>query len=208
MSGIERKILDFACGAFNRYHDMTGGGWLSETHESFLQNFVAIEISDALDRYVGVDESPNRIINASEGERRGKPRNDGNKRFDIVVWSTNKKANKKGGKKSYQVMSLIEVKKSHSGVAYSALEKDAAKITDFAKNKVVNVKSGYLLVYIEWSKFGDNRRLKNQINKWVNKVKGNKMPLVGSKQMDHHWYDEDNDKTWWCGFMLIRVFKK
>lgn len=64
---------------------MTGGWYLWYTHESFLQNYMAIQLFNNKHNCVYVDASPKKIREYSATARKKQPMNP-QQRFDIVCW--------------------------------------------------------------------------------------------------------------------------
>src|SRR5712691_927273 len=85
MNGLEKTIFGSATGAQRLHIDMTGGWWLWDGPESFLQHTVARSITRKAYE-VFIEASPAKIAKEHDKPLRGRPTKMKQKRFDIVVW--------------------------------------------------------------------------------------------------------------------------
>jgi hypothetical protein len=87
MNQLEKAFIDGAKNAQKAYMDMTGGWWLSNGPESFIEYIIA---SKAREKgfWVYPEASPKKIMKDRNDSPKGRmPKNLG-QRFDLVVWVT------------------------------------------------------------------------------------------------------------------------
>ena len=141
---FERAILDAAVSAQEFHIEMTGGQYLWESHESFLQNYIAFRFAkfDAKGRFrrngycVYIDSSPRRIRKGLRNAYPGKTPKSRN-RFDLVFWFKSKD----------EVKAILEIKRAWMK---SPIESDIEKVTDFlSKAMARNIAAGYVLYYTD-----------------------------------------------------------
>ena len=168
---FEKAILDAAVAAWDFHYAMTGGAYLHYTHESFLQNYIAVQLFKKEGFYVYVDPSPKKIRNDSKpGVIAKKPPKNLNlkQRFDLVIWL----------KTEDRVKAIIEVKRAWSK---PPVLKDVKKISRYLKTKDGGGISGYVLYYTDArdSKYIDRRF--QSVNDEMTKLlkKEGKFGLVG-----------------------------
>ena len=89
---FEKAILDAATSAQRFHIKMTSGDYLSYSHESYLQNYIAINIFRNKGFYIYIDPSPKKIREASDSISK-RPPNNISQRFDLVFWHKAKKPN-------------------------------------------------------------------------------------------------------------------
>ena len=82
---FEEAILDAAFSAQKFHIEMTGGQYLWYSHESFLQNFIAVRLFKTTDHCVYIDPSPKKIRESSASASKKPPKNL-RRRFDLVFW--------------------------------------------------------------------------------------------------------------------------
>ena len=195
---FEEVILKAAKDAQEFHIEMTGGQYLWYSHESFLQNFVAMQISKNAGNCVYIDPTPKKIRDASANAI-GRPPLDLNlkQRFDLVCWL----------KVEDRVKAIVEIKVS-SGK--EAVLKDVRKLTRYLGTKDGQGVAGYVLYYTDlarkekWkgtdSKFIQNRfRVVDEEMK--NIAKDN--PRVGLRHgLTEYIVDQANEDPW--GFALYR----
>ena len=125
---FEKAILAAAVSAQEFHKDMTGGQYLWESHESFLQNYIAFRFArfDARGRFkrngycVYIDSSPKRIRKGLYQAHPGRtPRS--RKRFDLVFWLKTKD----------EVKAILEIK---CAWVRRYVESDIAKVTTFLQS--------------------------------------------------------------------------
>ncbi|MXX95007.1 MAG: hypothetical protein F4039_05520 [Gammaproteobacteria bacterium] len=132
----EVAILDSACRAQEFHMKMTDGWYLSYSHESFLQNFIAFELFKKSKLSVNIDPSGRKVYEEVSpwGRPPGSKRLD--QRFDVVVWK----------KDSSSVKAVIEVKKAWR--TKSVLQ-DVKKLRKFLPTASVRCAKGYVLYYTD-----------------------------------------------------------
>lgn len=134
MNELERIVVDAVKTAQRDYESMTGW-WLWHGPESFMVSSVARLIGKQGDFSVYLDASPKKIQKELEEHRRGRPRKNQGKRFDIVVWR----------RASDRLRAILEVKRAWS---ITGLRADRKKMAEFLSSKNYDI-AGYLLVYTE-----------------------------------------------------------
>ena len=148
---FERAILDAAVSAQEFHMDMTGGQYLWESHESFLQNYIAFRFAkfDAKGRFrrngycVYIDSSPKKIREGLHKAYSGRTPMKG-KRFDLVFWFKSKD----------EVKAILEIKRAWTK---KPIECDIAKVTNFLRSAMAsNVRAGYVLHYTDCRSNRDN----------------------------------------------------
>ena len=101
---FEKAILDAAWNAQKFHIEMTGGEYLWYSHESFLQNFIAIKMfknKKKAGHYVYVDASPKKIRESSDSASE-EDEKDSRQRFDLVFWFKSKN----------EVKAIVEIKRA------------------------------------------------------------------------------------------------
>ena len=133
---FEQVILDAAKAAQKFHIEMTEGAYLSYSHESFLQNFIAIEMFNNTGHYVYVDPSPKKIREWLDSPAKKGPKNL-RQRFDLVFWF-------KSGE--VRVKAIVEIKATWEK---KAVMKDIDKVSKYLKTKDGNNVAGYVLYYTD-----------------------------------------------------------
>lgn len=136
---FEKAILNAAMDAWKFHYEMTGGAYLHYTHESFLQNYIAVNLFTEKGFYVYVDPSPQKIRDGSKPDAIGKkpPKNlNLRERYDLVFWL----------KTEDRVKAIIEVKRAWS---MPPVMKDVKKVSGYLKTKDGRGVSGYVLYYTD-----------------------------------------------------------
>ncbi|MCY3627489.1 MAG: hypothetical protein OXG88_07610 [Gammaproteobacteria bacterium] len=154
---FEKAILDAAREAQYFHMDMTDGWYLSYSHESFLQNFIAFELFNKTDHWVNIDPSRKKIRQeiGTYGRRPGSQLLQ--QRFDLVVWK----------KSSLGVKAVIEIK--IKGGSERVLQ-DVNKVRGFLKTTHGQKAYGYVLYYT------DKKRSKTGIG-----TEGRDLQFIGSR---------------------------
>lgn len=157
-------MLDGSIKAQYLYEKMTTD-WLSGAAESFLQNCVAIHVSDKLNKSrrtaVDVETSKRKI----DGPQRGRPATAIRKRSDIAIF---------WGQQHATLRAIVEVKIMRRHSSFSALQKDRDKLKDRLRHKSVPIRRGYLLVYSEVVDRHEEKRIDKLNAKfalWAGKLK-------------------------------------
>ena len=183
---LEKAILTAAQRAAKEFDKISGGSWLGDGPESFLQIAVGIDIARQSDRYVGFEKSPKKLQQEMENKFRGQPPKIHGKRFDLVVWQ----------KATDKPRAIIEVKRSWNK---SGPIKDAEKIAKHFRLKSRTCILGYLLVYV-------SRKKQDAMLKMFEIIAQDAMEIPGirnAKFVDKVWGDEDEGWRWSIG--LIRL---
>lgn len=134
---FEKAILKAAVDAWKFHYEMTGGAYLHYTHESFLQNYIAVNMFSEKGFYVYVDPSPKKIRNDSRSDSISeKPPKNLNlqQRFDLVFWL----------KADDRVKAIIEVKRAWNK---TPVMNDVNKVSDYLKTNDGKDVDGYVLYY-------------------------------------------------------------
>ena len=134
MNAIETAIMEAAKAAQEFHTAMTYGQYVSYSHESFLQNYIAMQLFETTEHCVYVDPSK-RKIRDWVGKRGPLPA-DVRNRFDVVVWHKTKDS----------VKAVIEVKQAW--VTRIVLE-DVHKVSKFLKTGSGTGAFGYVLYYTD-----------------------------------------------------------
>ena len=178
---FEKKILDAAVAAQRFHIDMTGGQYLWESHESFLQNYIAFRFAkfDSQGRFkrngycVYVDPSSQRIREGLAKFYRGKtPMR--RSRFDLVFWFRSKD----------KVKAVLEIKRAWEK---KSIENDINKVTRFLGAKIAENAAGYVLYYTDCRK-NDKKQIKKRFSK-VDGISGSEMVgcRIGGSGEQHSW---------------------
>ncbi len=186
MRELEDTILRAAV-ATERWYSGKTNYWLSHAPEFLITAQVARGIGRK-NWEPWCDASPRKIIRANRAKPVGRPQNDSNQRFDIVVWH----------KTSYTVKALIEVKRAWSA---HALMKDATKLRRQGQRTKASIKSGYLLVYSDAvhkkAKRTGKETLRRRFDDWKQKLRARSIQIRA-------YAPRQEDAAW--GFVLLRVF--
>ncbi len=150
-NNLEKTILKAAKNAQEIYCEMTGY-WLWHAPEHFFQNVIARAIWKN-GHNVFIDASNGKVKrDAEDNKKRGRPRKDTGKRFDISVWY----------KRTKTLKAVIEIKRGYS-LNFNLVKKDAEKI-EYAVNSSKGAKSGYILLY---SEIKDKKALQGLFCQWA-----------------------------------------
>lgn len=136
---FEERLLDAAISAQEFHKEMAFGYYLDNSHESYLQNYIAIEMFKGHGYPVYIDASPKRIF-----EDENLP---GNILFDLAFWWKN-------GEKP---RALVEIKRTWA---------DKNKVLDDV-NKIINYRSEYddqVAGYVLWYSYGRVQTIINKFN--------------------------------------------
>ena len=180
---LGERISDGVKEAHSRYERMTGW-WLQHAPEHFLQNEVARSIwekGNGNDVYIDASNTKVRA-DAEAKTKRGWPKKDSGKRFDISVWHRSKNTLK----------AVIEIKHGERTL-FTRVKKDAKRIEDAAK--CPNAASvGYILVYsVKKNKEG----IETDFRTWKKEL-GSKWTLAS------HFVTKPHNEDWAWGFALLR----
>lgn len=144
---FEAAILDAAVSAQEFHIEMTGGYYLWYSHESYLQNYIAIEVFENQGFYVYVDASPKKIREGADSISKRPPSNIA-QRFDLVFWHKTKN----------QIRAIIEIKRAWN---QTPVIKDVEKLLGYITKKDAGGATGYVLYYTH----GDTQLIINRFNK-------------------------------------------
>ena len=132
---FEKALLDAAVDAWKFNYKMTGGAYLYYTHESFLQNYIAIKIFKSQRFCIYIDASPRKIRNGSDSTSKKPPSNMA-QRFDLVFWHKTKN----------QAKAIVEIKRAWS---QPPVIKDVKKLLKYIDKKDAGGAAGYVLYYTD-----------------------------------------------------------
>ena len=199
---FEKAILDTAVAAQEFHIEMTGGLYLPYSHESFLQNFIAIEMFENKKKAghsVYVDASPKKIWEGAASAGKKPPKNL-LQRFDLVFWL----------KSEDRVKAIVEIKETWGK---KPVMDDIDKVSEYLKTKDGQDIHGYVLYYTD---HGRKDRWKGQDSKFIQarfcKVEkeikegiGQIRQRVGLRHRPDDYICDPKDKDWrpW-GFALFR----
>ena len=136
-NNLEQIIIDAAKSAQRFHIKMTDGEYVSFSHESFLQNYLALQLFIKTRCRVNVDPSK-RKIREGTGSRGRKPL-DMQSRFDVVLWKIS----------TEQLKAVIEIKQVRGS---NPVLDDIRKVSDFLKTSSGRGASGYVLYYTDQSR--------------------------------------------------------
>ena len=132
---FEKAILDAAIAAQKFHIDMTGDQYLPFSHESFLQNFIAMKMFKNTEHCVYVDPSPKKIRASSTSASKKPPKNL-LQRFDLVFWL----------KSEDRVKAIVEIKETWGK---KPVMDDIDKVSEYLKTKDGQDIQGYILYYTD-----------------------------------------------------------
>ena len=146
VTSFEMEILDAAVAAQHFHIDMTGGQYLWESHESFLQSYIAFRFArfDSEGRFqkggyrVYIDPSSERVRGSLANSYRGRTPMK-RSRFDLVFWL----------KTRDEVKAVLEIKRAWTK---KPIEDDINKVTQFLGKKISENAAGYVLHYTDCRK--------------------------------------------------------
>lgn len=133
-NALEKTIMNAAKSAQKFHFKMTNGEYVSFSHESFLQNYIAIQLFKETHYCVNVDPSKQKIRN--EMGLGGRKPLDIQKRFDIVLWK----------KTILAIRAVVEIKQSWTK---DPVLKDIRKVSKFLNTSGGERASGYVLYYTD-----------------------------------------------------------
>ena len=132
---FETKLFAVAKRAHKFHTDMTGLWYPLHTHESFFQNYIAINVHKSLGHQVYVDATPKKLEEDSNVEIIY-DEEDANKRFDLAFWLKSVRRPK--------VKCIVEIK--HRGSTVGVRE-DCRKVRKFLEHN--EGMAGYALYYTQ-----------------------------------------------------------
>ena len=179
---FEKAILDAAISA-QRFHIEMSGYYLWYSHESYLQNYIAIEVFENQGFYIYVDASPRKIREGSDSISKRPPSNVA-QRFDLVFWH----------KTQNQLKAIIEIKRAWN---QTPVIKDVKKLLGYITKKDAGGATGYVLYYTD----GDAQVIINRFNR-VNDTMRNQLNLRGLTHPVDSYICKSDDPPW--GFALFR----
>ena len=195
---FEGMILNAAMEAQEFHIEMTGGQYLWYSHESFLQNFIAIELSKVAGCCIYVDPSPKKIREASAFASKNPPaRLNLKQRFDLVCWL----------KTEDRVKAIIEIKVSSEK---APVLEDVRKVSSYQRTRDGRGIAGYVLHYTDkarnekW-KGNDGGILQNRFQRVDDEMKRRARGKSGvglRHGVNEYIMDEEDGDPW--GFALYR----
>lgn len=197
---FEHSILSAACRAQEFHIKMTYGASLAYSHESFLQNFVAIELFRETGHWVNVDPSRHKVQNLLTNVGRKPKPEILRQRFDLIVWP----------KVNSGVKAIIEIKET---LSTPPVLRDVEKVSKFLYTSTVIGKraAGYVLYYTEHSneKMNAKRTIRRRFDRVHKEMRSKKR--AGSQtgiRHDSEKYvsleEDSQDVQWGWGFALFR----
>ena len=172
---FEKALLDAAVSAQEFHKEMAFGYYLDNSHESYLQNYIAIEMFKECSYPVYIDASPKRIFEDNELP--------GNILFDLAFWW-------KGGEKP---RALVEIKRTWA---------DKNKVLDDVK-KIINYRNEYddlVAGYVLWYSYGKVQTIISKFNE-MHGIICNEPDFPGPGLIHSHICESGNP-PW--GFALYR----
>ena len=178
---------------------MTDGAYLTYSHESFLQNFIAIELFRKTKHWVYIDPSRRKVRESLTNAGR-KPKPESLKqRFDLVVWP----------KVGSGVKAVIEIKETQ---AKHPVLRDVKKVHEFLVKTFSGKKSaaGYVLYYTDKSRaLGRKKDEAQTIGARFERVDREMRDIVGTRSLTgirhgltDYVHAKDSQDPW--GFALFR----
>ena len=176
---------------------MTDGEYLPYSHESFLQNFIAIELFKKTNHWVYVDPSRRKVREQITNTGR-KPRPESLKqRFDLIVWP----------KTGYGVKAVLEIKETWGKQPVLG---DVKKVHNFLKTYSGRGAAGYVLYYTDKSRVvGRKSDEAGTIGARFERVNIEMRDIVGTNNLagirhglTDYVYNRKNQDPW--GFALFR----
>ena len=187
---FEKALLDAAKAAQKFHIEMTEGAYLWYSHESFLQNFIAMNMfkNKKMGHCVYVDPSPKKIREWLDSPGKKGPKNL-RQRFDLVFWRKSK----------IEVKAIVEIK-MNSGK--ELVKKDINKVSNYLKTKDgQNIQGGYVLYYTDKLR---KDKWKGQDSKFIQdrfcKIKKEKKVELRATYI----HDSKDTDPW--GFALFRCY--
>ena len=182
---FEKTILDAAFDAQEFHIEMTNGYYLWYSHESYLQNFIAIKAFENQGFFVYVDASPRKIREYSNSISKRPPRNSA-QRFDLVFWHKTKRRPK----------AIVEIKRTSN---QNKVIKDVEKLRGYITKKDAGGATGYALHYTHDAT--DAQVIINRFNR-VDYTMRNQLGLHGLTHPVDSYIRKSGDPPW--GFALFR----
>ena len=185
---FEKGILKAAISAQKFHIKMTAGYYLSYSHESYLQNYIAIKIFKNQGFYISVDASPKKIREDSDAISK-RPPSKFAQRFDLVFWHKTKN----------QAKAIVEIKRAWN---QTPVIKDVKKLLGYITKKDAGGATGYVLYYThDDTQNMDAQVIVDRFNR-VNDTMRNQLSLHGLTHPAHSYIYKSGDPPW--GFALFR----
>lgn len=195
---FEKAILDAAKKAQEFHKKMADGPYLSYSHESFLQNFIAMNMFKNTGHYVFVDPSPKKILEWYPSAGKKPPKNlNLRERFDLVFWL----------KSEDRVKAIVEIKVTWGK---KPVMDDVHKVSEYLTKDGRGI-PGYVLYYTDkrrndrW-KGNDIKFIRKrfyEVDKEIKEGIGRNKQNVGMRHRPADYtYDPKDDDPW--GFALFR----
>ena len=185
---FETAILDAAISAQRFHIEMTGGYYLWYSHESYLQNYIAIKTFENEGFYTSVDASPKKIRKDSDSISKRPPKNLG-QRFDLVFWK----------KAKNQLKAIVEIKRSWN---QTPVINDVKKVLEYITKKDAGGAAGYVLYYNhDDTKDKGAQVIIDRFNRVHNTMR-NQLNLHGLTHPVDSYICESDNPSW--GFALFR----
>ena len=186
---FEKAILDAAVSAQRFHFKMTDGYYLWYSHESYLQNYIAIEMFKKTGFFVSVDASPKKIREDADSTSKRPPSNIA-QRFDLVFWH----------KTRNRLKAIVEIKRTSN---QNKIIKDVEKLSGYLKKKDAGGAAGYVLHYTDHDDTRDMgvQVITDRFNR-VNDTMRNQLSLRGLTHPVDSYIRKSGDARW--GFALFR----
>jgi len=181
-NGFEKAILDAAVSA-QEFHIEMSGYYLWYSHESYLQNYIAVKVFGNQGFYTYVDASPKKIREGSDSISKRPPKKIA-QRFDLVFWHKTKN----------QPKAIVEIKRAWN---QTPVINDVKKISNYITKKDAGGATGYVLYYTHDS----TQLITNRFNR-VNDTMRNQLDLHGLTHPVDSYICKSADLPW--GFALFR----
>ena len=186
---FEQAILKAAVSAQKFHVKMTGGWYLWYTHESFLQNYMAIQLFKKTGHCIYVDASPKKIRESSATVSNKQPMNP-RQRFDLVCWL----------KSEDRVKSIIEIKLRR---AAEGVTNDINKVSEYLTKDGKGIQ-GYVLYYTDHERIekwdgDDGKFIRNRFETVLEECYNVRL----CHGIDDYIFDKKGEDPW--GFALFRV---
>ena len=197
---FEKAILDAAMDSQHYHIEMTGGQYLPYSHESFLQNFLAVRLFNKTEHCVYVDPSPKKIRESSAWASRRQPKSLMKQRFDLVFWLKSKD----------RVKAIVEIKATSGRALKRSVMNDVDKVSNYLKSNDGQGVHGYVLYYTDHMRNkrrrGNDERLIcdrfQKIEKYIQEKYGNRSPVGLRHLLADYIYEDESMDPW--GFALYR----
>ena len=179
---FETAILNAAMSAQEFHIEMTDGYYLWYSHESYLQNYIAINVFENQSFYVYVDASPKKIREGSDSISKRPPSS--SQRFDLVFWHKTKN----------QLKAIVEIKRAWN---QTPVIEDVKKLSGYITKKDAGGATGYVLYYTH----DDAQVIVDRFNR-VNDTMRSRLGLYGLTHPVESCICKSGDPPW--GFALFR----